>query len=247
MAQPFAPGVETQGPAYYTIEDLGELNGSPVVPRAINSAGHVVGWFVKGEGANGAFLYTTGPLPTELPSGEVTPVDATAINDSGIVVGVGKNGAGQTVAFRYASAGTTADLGVLSADDPASYAYGVNTGGAAVGYSGDFTSRAVLFPVDAAPADLGVLSEGATSYGYGLNDAGTVAGCATDANGYQRAFVKRTSEALERPRHLWRRDQLRPGHQHRGQITGWPRGPTDTPRRSCIRQERARSSRVSEN
>jgi probable HAF family extracellular repeat protein len=176
---------------------------------------------VKGEGANGAFLYTTGPVPTELPSGGVTPVDAFAINDSGTVVGVGKNAAGQTVAFRYTSAGLVADLGVLSADDPASYAYGINTGGVAVGYSGDFTSRAVLFPVDAAPADLGVLPDGSTSYGYGLNDAGTVAGCATDANGYQRACVKRASEALEDLGTLGGTTSCGLAINTAGQITGW--------------------------
>jgi probable HAF family extracellular repeat protein len=146
--------------ACYSLIDLGTLGGDQSEAYDLNDASQVVGFARDASGADRAFVFS----------------DA---NGNGV-----------------ADPGEMVNLGVLRGD-AASYAYGVSEGGTVVGTSRsaplatDGDERAVRFNPGAAPADLGLGqgSNGFSSNGGDVNDAGTIVGGALSGLNY-RPFVR---------------------------------------------------------
>jgi uncharacterized membrane protein len=124
------------GVAFYTLEDLGTLNGAALTPRSINSSGHVVGNAPTADGASVAFILD-GQQARQIGSQVGEFIEAHAINDRDEVVGFFMGSEGYSLAVEY-----TAANGIHALALPQGYmssAFGINASGQVTGYAGSST------------------------------------------------------------------------------------------------------------
>ena len=178
--------------ADWSIRELGALDGSYSVAKAINDSGQVAGvdnsaGFSRAfiTGANGVginYLDTLGGVGTY----------AADINISGQVVGYSFTSAGSTHAFITGANGVgMTDLGTLGGDY--SIAYGVNDFGQVVGVSSTAGNAAyhafITGPGGVGMTDLTALRR-ISSVAYDINNSGQVVGSFSNArNTMQHAFI----------------------------------------------------------
>lgn len=151
------------------------LAGAGSAAYAINSSGQVVG--ALSVGTAGHAFYFDGIGVSDLGTLGGANSAAFGINDSGTVVGYSELGVNLFQAFRYAGGVLTALPAGLSD------ARAINNSGTIVGTGalpdgqGGFTTRAYTY-AGGVVTDLGILpdNDGASSYGYGINDAGVAVG-----------------------------------------------------------------------
>lgn len=181
-----------------TLNDLGTLGGADSVAWGINDSGTVVGRAQTAANQLQAFSYAGGVL-TALPA---ALYDARAINNAGTITGTGylPTGQGYDAARAYTyTGGEITNLGILSGNDgDASYGYGINNAGNAVGAVevGGAPNR----PTDPFLYSGGVMQNlgylgGVFSQAYGINESNQVVGTVGteylgDANVYpEKAFL----------------------------------------------------------
>lgn len=143
----------------------------------INDAGAVVGVVNTGNTNQRAFVWQSGVF-TLIPTLGGAINAARAINNSGQVVGYSQNGAGQQRAFIY-SGGVVSELAPLAGSTQC-IAHGINNSGVVVGSCIVSGNRAVKWESGVA-TDLGSYGTGShDTYGWSINDAGTVTGTDVD-------------------------------------------------------------------
>jgi len=172
----------------YTITDLGTLGGFSY-GYGINDLGQVTGESTNSNGADYAFLYSSGTM-TNIGNGSTYVPSGWGINASGQVSATGLDATNdQSHAFLY-SAGTWTDLGTLPGDN-FSYGNGINDSGQITGQSGVINGSYHAFLYSAGTmTDLGTLPGGNSSVGNGINASGEVTGSAyTVTDGFSHAFL----------------------------------------------------------
>jgi probable HAF family extracellular repeat protein len=155
---------------------------------AINNTGDIVGAFMLNNVSH-AFLYRNGVISDLGSLGAGTWTVAAGINDAGQVSGSSQvNGAMH--AFLWSN-GAMMDLGTLGAASLDSFGGRINNLGEVTGYSqvpnSTSVGHAVIYRAGAV-IDLGTLG-GPDSFGYDINDAGHVAGEASDSRLRLRAVL----------------------------------------------------------
>ena len=189
----------TQGKMY----DLGTPPGQAIsTASAINNSGMIAGSSLNADYEGGrAFVWrpdtpngTTGTMTDLTPPPGVIASGAAAINDSGLTAGTLITAAGQSHAFLFDTA--MHDLGTLPGGAE-SFAYGINSSGAVVGYSQTAVrgndhaamwtggrvidlNRFLPGPAQAAGVVLTVA--------FGINDSGQITGKAA-VNGHAHGFL----------------------------------------------------------
>jgi probable HAF family extracellular repeat protein len=182
--QPGFDSLESKTLLRVTIIDLGDLGGGVSDGEGINNLGQVVGYSKTASGEEHAFIYSNGQM-TDLGTAGTTSY-AYAINDSGTVVGNTFDPTTSNSTAFEDSNGTMTSLGSLQGADGSSFASGVNSSGAVVGYSsagpqGNTYLEGYVYS-GGAMHGLGVLgyddSSGLPldSQAVGINDAGTTVG-----------------------------------------------------------------------
>ncbi len=179
-------------PVYrYTITDLGVLGGGrQSFALGLNNAGVVVGHSsTEGDSDSHAFRWTpaqpNGTVGAMIDLGVPTNASgshAAAINSSGDYVG---QASAQNDIYAFKNMQRLPGLGVYT------NAHDINASGAIVGFaelSQPGPARAVRWP---GPVDLhpDVSMGGSTSVASSINDAGVIAGLATDVNGVYHGFI----------------------------------------------------------
>jgi probable HAF family extracellular repeat protein len=167
-----------------TMTDLGTLPGGwKSYAQDINDNGQIVGRSNTSSDYYNGFLYSDGTM-TDLGLGE-----ATAINSSGQVVGYNKDGVIKR-AFLYAN-GHKTYLGTIGTSD--SFAYDINNIGQVVGSGTTSSGYHAFLYTSGTIMDLNSLIDsgcGLTlNHATAINDAGQIAGSATDAHGTMHAFL----------------------------------------------------------
>jgi probable HAF family extracellular repeat protein len=180
--------------------------------HGINNAGQVVGYAQTPSGLTHAFLYTDTNGNGSNDPGEMidlgtlggTLSEAQDINEAGRVVGYARTLSSIVHAFVYtdkdgdgtSDPGEMVDLGTLGGTS--SYAYDINEAGQVVGLADtasgvphaflytDTNGNGLSDPGEM--VDLGTLG-GTSSYAYGINEAGQVAGFSYTASGAIHAFI----------------------------------------------------------
>lgn len=182
----------------YTVTDLGTLGGFFSGAYGINASGQVAG-LSQLAGGGGHAVRWTDTTPTDLGSlNGGTNSQGNCINDSGQIAGY-FNGTGANAAPAALWTGTTG--AILSNPVGGTYAnaYGINASGQVTGYGYDASAgftHAVVW-TGTTGTDLGTLAQysgpfaGISSVGYGINDAGQVAGWAQDDQ-YRKHAVRWT-------------------------------------------------------
>jgi probable HAF family extracellular repeat protein len=153
------------------ISDLGTLGGGWSVARAINSAGQVVGYGQQADGTFAAFSWENGVMTSLAPvTGNYSR--AYGINDFGEVAGWSES------AFVGDASGVTL-LGSFPGGGQ-SFAFAITSQGLVTGdaYLADGSSdyHAFSWSPGGNLLDLGTLSGGAHSTGFGVNSAGQIVG-----------------------------------------------------------------------
>jgi probable HAF family extracellular repeat protein len=216
MSWPSVRVLHSQLPQY-TVEDLGTLNDSPLVPRAINAGGHVAGKVDTGDGGHAAFLYDAGAV-RELGSLGAANTEAWAINDEDEVVGFSMDADGVVRAFRYATAAGVRPLDLTAGF--VSSAFAINASGQIAGYAGSTAYHAFRYTEGAGMIDLGTLG-GFESLGYGINDAGQVTGCSWTADVTKHAFVWDGANPMQDLGTLGGSQSCGVSINRTGQVAGW--------------------------
>jgi probable HAF family extracellular repeat protein len=200
----FVPGELSA--AMYSVRDLGPLSQLPGRsdgrPNAVSLNGNIAGANVVGSAYhalryNGAWndLGTLGG----------SEALAVGINDLNQVVGCSTTGAGVKHAFLWTAGATGGVSGnpqmkdLLTLGGNQSEAYDINNAGQVSGYSQTATRDHAFLYSGGTMLDIGALLAGSKhSYGYGINDAGHVAGTAYN-NSYSTsaAFFYNGSTAVE--------------------------------------------------
>ena len=169
------------------------LGPGPSRAFSINESGAIAGSAVNGDGMVAAFALKNNSLwyseEQVLPNG--LPEIKFSINEPGDVVGSKLSGAelipmlwrrGQAYELQKCPGYQFAEV------------YGINNAGVMVGecWNGTFTTatsmRAVVFPLDGAPVDLGTLG-GANAFASAINDGGQIVGAADNPSGQSRAYL----------------------------------------------------------
>jgi probable HAF family extracellular repeat protein len=178
----------------YSVVDLGSLGGYDTSALAINSAGHVVGGAMDGNGHYVAFLYITALQGLGTLGGVKSK--ANAINSSDRIVGNSSTANGNTHAFLYdASAPIPAmvDLhATIGFGGSFSSATSINTAGQIVGAADIANGTLHAFLLTGTTAvDLHPLISfgGPNSFAYAISNTGWIAGVSDDASGHSRAFL----------------------------------------------------------
>jgi probable HAF family extracellular repeat protein len=170
----------------YTIEDLGTLGGLVPTITGVNAAGQVSGYVDLPSGSR-AVRFTDGVGWAYLPGLDLTYSVATGINAHGDLTGYHVTAAGAIRAFRYySSTGVVEDLAPLPGGT-STFGMAINAAADVAGYSDTPAGvrgfrAAVGLPAVQLPTLGGVFGSAC-----GVNDAGQVAGVATDAAGHQHA------------------------------------------------------------
>lgn len=167
--------------------DMGPV-GTLTMGHALNNTGDIVGDFMLNNVSH-AFLYRNGVISDLGSLGAGTWTSATGINDAGQVSGYSQvNGANH--AFLWSN-GAMMDLGTLGAASLNSHGNRINNLGEVTGYSqvpnSTGAGHAVIYRAGTV-IDLGTLG-GPSSFGYDINDAGHVAGEASDSRLRLRAAL----------------------------------------------------------
>jgi probable HAF family extracellular repeat protein len=163
----------------YHITRIPTAQGANSVALGINNAGEAVGYSFRGEDYQ-AFLYSSSPQSLTLVGSLGGKINAAcAINDAGQVTGYSQDADGNLLAFIYSRTQPIASLGTLD-DAPTSEAFGINSGGTAVGdsQSGTQNHRPVMF-FKGSVRDLGIGGSNETDAletAYAINDAGQIVG-----------------------------------------------------------------------
>jgi probable HAF family extracellular repeat protein len=169
-------------------QSLGALGGNASWGLGISEAGRITGAALRADGELHAFLSFNGQM---LDVGTLggSWSSGYAVNDAAQVAGYSLTKDGAFAAFRWDQ-----QNGMRRLDGPNgstdSRAFGINGAGAVAGSyrnsSGDF--RAAMWDSDGTVVDIGSLG-GGYSFGYGINDDGSVVGFSYDGLGRQRAFI----------------------------------------------------------
>jgi len=122
-------------------QDLGSIEASESIGRALNASGDVVGELRGGNAEQHAFLYHNGKMLDLGTLGGRTSY-AVGINDRAEIAGTSETSSGQKHAFLYSN-GVMKDLGTLGGD--ISEASGINNEGIVVGSSETSNHRWVAF------------------------------------------------------------------------------------------------------
>jgi probable HAF family extracellular repeat protein len=204
-------------PTPYTVDDLGTLNGAPLIPLSINASGHVVGTADSSDGGTVGFFLDSGPA-RDIGSLGGTRIMASAVNDRDQVVGFSTDATGALRAFRYApSTGLSA---LAMPEGFASLAYAINSPGQIAGFGGTDAYHAFRYEEGAGVTDLGTLG-GFSSYGYGINESGQVTGCSQFSNYSLHAFVWDDAQGMHDLGTLGGSQSWGVGINRSGQIAGW--------------------------
>jgi probable HAF family extracellular repeat protein len=168
----------------YSLQDLGPLTnlggGDQSKPYGVNNHGHVAAANAI-DGNHRALRYDGTWLNLETLGGNASL--AAAINDSGQVVGYSKNNAGFDRGFVWTPGGTDGvpgnpqmkALGTFGGN--ASAAYAVNQTGQITGYAQTTNRERAFLYSQGTMTDIGtLLGASSNSFGYGINDAGHIAG-----------------------------------------------------------------------
>jgi hypothetical protein len=176
------------GPAY-TVEDLGTIDGLVPTVTGINASGQVTG-FTRSGSIRRAVRFTDGPGWEYIPGVNATHSLATAINASGDVAGyhlVGLN----LRAFRYTNAGVLTTLSVLPGGN-FTVGLSINAAGVMTGHGdsslGTRGWRSVPGSMSEVYPEMLPTLGGGLGMSCGINDAGQIAGLATNAAGHQHAY-----------------------------------------------------------
>lgn len=156
----------------YSVREIGTVNGARASqPGGINNHLHIAGSAEVGGGEQPYLWSLHGVVDPGPPVGGY----AWAVNDSEQVVGCGYFAVGDYPhAFLWTDAGGPQDLGTLG--EKSSCAFGINSGGQAVGsVSDETTAHAFSWTQAGGMQDLGTLG-GVDSFAYGVNDNGQVVG-----------------------------------------------------------------------
>jgi probable HAF family extracellular repeat protein len=174
-----------------TLVDIGDLGGGSAYGEAINASGQVAGTSATPTVGSEPFLYTNGTM-TGLGNLGSNAGWSTArgINNSGVVVGSSWTAQDELHGFAWSN-GTMIDLGTLGGSY--SQAWGINRSGQITGIAAraDSGQHAFITTVGGKMKDLGVIGKNPVydvSWGFAINDSGTVVGQAT-VNGTYHAFV----------------------------------------------------------
>jgi probable HAF family extracellular repeat protein len=173
--------------------DIGDLGGGSAVAYALNDAGQVVGSAVTGDGSNHPFLYSNGEMidlgTLGSPEGNMWWNSAEGINNAGVVTGYGYTSTGTLSGFTW-SDGKMSALPSLGGDWTEAYA--INNNGQVTGISTNKRggNHAYIASPNGQIEDLGAMGgKYATSWGFGINDAGVVVGQNITDKGIYFAFV----------------------------------------------------------
>ena len=169
----------------YTVEDLGTLNGAPLTPLGINTAGNVVGAAALSDDWTVAFLLDAVPA-RDIGTLGGARTEARAVNDRDQIAGSSMDAAGVFRAFRYTTA--TGIQALAMPGEGSSFAFAVNASGQVAGFALSDAFHAFRYTDGAGVIELAT-PDGRSSYGYGINDAGHVTGCLRVADGSLHAFV----------------------------------------------------------
>ena len=189
----------------YSVVNLGSFGGSSSVAYHIDNAGVVVGWSQTTLNDNHAFS-STGGSPHDMNQAAASNSFAYGDNSSGQIVGTSYID-GQTHGTLWSGSGVS-DLGAGTS------AMSINANGQVAGGNGHaFVYNNGQF------TDLGTLSGGNWSAGYGINDNGMVAGYGSTANGF-RAFTWTASAGLNMLGTLGGNSSYAMGINNQGQVAG---------------------------
>jgi probable HAF family extracellular repeat protein len=205
------------GVVSYTLEDLGTLNGAPLMPRSINSSGHVVGNATTADGAGVAFILD-GQQARRIGSQVGEFIEAHAINDKDEVVGLSMGSDGFPFAVAYTTAG-----GIRALALPQGYwssAFGINASGQVTGYAGSSALHAFRYSDADNVVYLGTFG-GSESYGYGINDAGQVTGCSQTVDNKMHAFLSDDATSMVDLGTLGGSQSCGVSINRHGQAAGW--------------------------
>lgn len=179
--------------------DIQDLPGALYSEGArINDAGHVVGDFVFDAGGglfpHHAFFYDGASMIDLFPS--LGYSDAHDINDADVVVGDARFGPGSTIhGFRWES-GAATDLGPVPGIT--STAHAINQAGVIAGaVYFDGSHAAPVLWVDGEIVELPLPETAVSASAFDVNEAGTVIGRYTRANGVKRLFVHASGESRD--------------------------------------------------
>ncbi len=189
----------------YSVVDLGSFGGSSSVSYHINNAGVVVGWSQTAVNNNHAFSASAGS-PQDLNQAASSDSFAYGNNGSGETVGTSYIN-GQAHGTLWSGSGVT-DLGAGTS------AMSINVTGQVAGGNG----HAFVYS-NGKFTDLGTLTGGDWSQGYGINDNGMVAGYGSTGNGF-RAFTWTAGTGLSTLGTLGGNSSYAMGINNLGQVAG---------------------------
>lgn len=157
--------------------NLGTLGGSYGLAHDINEQGWVVGESKTRAGEDHAFIWIPRKGMVDLGTLGGSESQARAINDKGSVVGFSRIASGEWHAFFWRPGIKMRDIGTLGGSQ--SQAYDINNLGQVTGWSialNPVNSHAFVWSEGNGMVDLGPLDPSEPSYGYSINNAGSVAG-----------------------------------------------------------------------
>ncbi|MBL9189108.1 MAG: hypothetical protein JNK23_16615 [Opitutaceae bacterium] len=193
----------------YVITNLGNLGGTSTQANAINASGAIVGFDATSFQVAKPFIFS-GTAITALPTLNLQRNEANGINASGVVVGTNTGFPSAETRGFIVSNGVVTDLGANTsavgiADDgtvagnafPRAFvrsstgtvtpfgpsttiATAMSRNGIVAGYTETANRRAFRY-AGGTLTDLGALPGGSNSYGYGVNNAGTVVGSSNES------------------------------------------------------------------
>ena len=172
-----------------TVELPATANRTRGMARDLNAAGVAVGELSSPDPGH-AFRWSSGPVAQDLGVLGPGPMsEAWGVNETGAVVGGSDYGGFSPHAFLYTDTGGMIDI---TPGQDSGRAYDVTDGGVVVGYMSAGGGLRAFRWAGGSLEDLGVPGGFAHSFGFAINEAGQVAGCADSATGNTERITRYT-------------------------------------------------------